>query len=173
MGEKCGMQFSFLGPAYFKNMNLSIFLKMNETEKKCYEANINPSKDYIDKCDCPLECFKTQYSVDHSGGKRDKEILNYTDHTHFSIFYNEMEETIIKEEPKTELPDLISTIGGLLGLFTGFSFLSLIEAVEMIAKIVIILIGDRKNRLIESTGQETATSIAQIDQELSVVVLPN
>jgi hypothetical protein len=70
------------------------------------------------------------------------------------IFYDELKETIISQEIKTSLADLISNIGGILGLFLGnifiylffcfylkyfyfkhkkgMSFLSLIEFIEIL-----------------------------------------
>ena len=47
------------------------------------------------------------------------------------IFYNELKETFISEEIKTKIFDLVSNIGGTLGLFLGLSFLSLIEFFEI------------------------------------------
>ena len=44
------------------------------------------------------------------------------------------------EEKKTELTDLVATIGGILGLFTGFSFLSLVEIFEIVFQTTMILL---------------------------------
>ena len=49
-----------------------------------------------------------------------------------------MSETVISEEKKIEITDLVATVGGILGLFTGFSFLSLVEIVEIVFQIVMI-----------------------------------
>ena len=42
--------------------------------------------------------------------------------------------------------DLVAQIGGLLGLFTGLGFLSLIEIIEIVDKIVLVLIRDNKRK---------------------------
>ena len=52
-----------------------------------------------------------------------------------------VKQTFVNEEIKTQLADLISNIGGFLGLFLGLSFLSLIEFVEILIQIVLILLG--------------------------------
>ena len=44
----------------------------------------------------------------------------------------------MKQEPKILLTDLVSNIGGTLGLFLGISFLSFIELFELIIEILFI-----------------------------------
>ena len=66
------------------------------------------------------------------------------------IYFNEMKETIISEKVKTEPSDLISNLGGLLGLFLGLSFLSLIEFVEIGLQILIVLFSKNDNKISES-----------------------
>ena len=56
------------------------------------------------------------------------------------IFYDELQETIISEEIKTQPFDLVSNLGGTLGLFLGLSFLSLIEIFEILFKVLFICI---------------------------------
>ena len=55
------------------------------------------------------------------------------------VYYKDLKYTLIKQEPKTETFDFISNIGGILGLFLGISFLSLIEALEIFIEIIYIL----------------------------------
>jgi hypothetical protein len=54
------------------------------------------------------------------------------------VLYNEMVQTIVTEEIKTDFNDLVSSVGGTLGLFLGMSFLSLIEFVEIVMQSVLI-----------------------------------
>ena len=51
-----------------------------------------------------------------------------------------MKQKFINEEVKTELFDLISSVGGFLGLFLGISCLGLEETVEILLKILIFII---------------------------------
>jgi hypothetical protein len=46
---------------------------------------------------------------------------------------------LIQQQPKIELFDLISNVGGALGLFLGFSFISLLELFEVLAELIYIL----------------------------------
>ena len=60
------------------------------------------------------------------------------------IFYDELKETRIEQNAKTKLPDLVSNIGGTLGLYIGLSFLSLVEIFEILLKILIISFQKKK-----------------------------
>ncbi len=55
------------------------------------------------------------------------------------FYYNEFKYTLISEKPETESFKFISDIGGILGLFLGISFLSLIEIFEIIYEIQLVL----------------------------------
>ena len=137
IGEKCDIQVGWSGPKYFPNMSeltWELYLK-RESSAQCYQSNYRPSDDYLAACDCPLECQTDEYTWTHSSG----DVLSSENRTSFEIFYDEMKETVITEEKKTELTDLVATVGGILGLFTGFSFLSLVEVVEIVFQIVVIL----------------------------------
>jgi len=60
--------------------------------------------------------------------------------TFFSInvYYEDLKYTLISQQPKIELFGLISNLGGILGLFIGFSFISLLEIIETIAELIYI-----------------------------------
>lgn len=60
---------------------------------------------------------------------------------YFNIFYPSLKYTQITESPKTSLIELISNMGGLLGIFLGLSIFSLIEIVEIVVKIIGIYLG--------------------------------
>ena len=55
------------------------------------------------------------------------------------IYFNEMKYTFISQKPKTEVVDLVSNMGGTMGLFLGVSFLSFVEIFELIVEISLIL----------------------------------
>ncbi len=65
------------------------------------------------------------------------------------IGYAFMEQTIITEQKKYEFNDLISGLGGTLGLFLGFSFLSLVEFVEIIAQAILIWYHQKNRNIIQ------------------------
>ena len=51
-----------------------------------------------------------------------------------------MREMVMSEEKKTEITDLVASLGGIVSLFTGFSFLSLVEIFEIFFQIAMILL---------------------------------
>ena len=117
--------------------------------------------DYILKCDCPVECetngynykksqseFPSKKYADYLLEKNDlvKQKLGNSSQqdmkknvAKLKIFFDEMVQTAISEDPKTQLADLISNVGGTMGLFLGISFLSLIELVEILIKILLLI----------------------------------
>ena len=58
-----------------------------------------------------------------------------------NVYYDHLAYTQISKEAKLETVDLVSGIGGLLGLFLGMSFLSFAEFIEMFIEILIIILG--------------------------------
>ena len=49
----------------------------------------------------------------------------------YGNFFEDITETVTREEPKYQASDLIANLGGLISLFTGFSFLTLIYIQEI------------------------------------------
>ena len=56
-----------------------------------------------------------------------------------NIFYPSKEYTVITETPKTSFIDLVSNMGGSLGMFLGFSLFSFVELFEILFHIIFIL----------------------------------
>ena len=106
---------------------------------------------------CPLECDSMNYVINsyteqialsgnislNSKSKIDSDDFSTYEelkknYFEIRIYYNELKYTLISEEPKTEMFNFISDIGGILGLFLGISFLSFIEIFEIIFEIMFI-----------------------------------
>ena len=115
----------------------SAFFYLNEFSKNYLFQYCEPS--------CPLECNSVQYNtlISHSDFPTlyylNVSGLNYTsidtfkrNHLSLNVFYDSLTYTTIEELAKTELIDLISSIGGTLGLFIGVSVLSMAESFELI-----------------------------------------
>ena len=122
----------------------------------------------IEACDCPFECkqsgyaystsladFPTMISVDwlSSMNSIKRQFPNETDRNFDNfkqtlasvvIFYDELKETITTQDAKISTEDLVSNLGGILGLFLGFSIMSFGEVFEILFQSLIILFQKRK-----------------------------
>jgi len=52
-----------------------------------------------------------------------------------NVFYADLKYTVITDSPKTTFADLVSNLGGILGVFLGSSLVSLFEFVEFFIQI--------------------------------------
>jgi hypothetical protein len=129
--------------------NDNMTMRDMENDNKCFYKNIarfaNKPADQRD-CDCPFKCDYTQYDYTISSAEYPTKQYysnhlskldlikskfaqkNYNDVkqsvARVQIFYDDMKQTLINENEKTQLADLISSIGGTLGLFLGKLILS-------------------------------------------------
>ena len=117
-----------------------VSFKKNKMSKECLRL-------------CPLECESVVYDFSGSSAKYPneygyqvyKDILTGLSYAQvkegtvaFSISYPKLSYTRISESPKISFIDMLSNLGGTLGLYIGISFLSLIEIVEMLLEVVFI-----------------------------------
>ena len=120
--------------------------RIKEQSKKCKQL-------------CPDECDSMSYTISNyfelipisgplSSTDRNTsdlaEFKTYEElHEHYIrvyVYYKELKYTLISEDPKTETFNFVSSIGGILGLFLGISFLSFIEIFEIIFEVLCYLI---------------------------------
>jgi hypothetical protein len=118
-----------------------------ETLQLIYSDTLN--KGMYDFClDCPEECDSIQYDISHSFTKlstqnkvfKNLQIENFVS---FAVFYESLQYTIIDQMAQMNEFDLISNIGGNLGLFIGISFLSFAELIELFVEIICIILGKK------------------------------
>jgi hypothetical protein len=79
--------------------------------------------------------FPANYTITHEDLLKNMIAIN--------VYYNDLKYTQISQIPKTNIIDLISNLGGILGLFIGISFLTFGELAELIMEIMFILFEDR------------------------------
>ena len=138
------------------NYKLSIADETNQLSR-CTINEMNKISENIKKQGfhdyCPLECNSIAYQISsyivdypNVGPINDLEFKSsfktYEEmKRHYfglRIYYQDTKYTLIEQQPKIQLADLISNIGGILGLFIGVSFLSFIEIVEILSEILMI-----------------------------------
>jgi len=84
---------------------------------------------------CPLECDSIKYEQSMYSNQIDVSSI-----VSLNIFYESLEYTVINQKAKMDEFDLISNIGGNLGLFIGVSFLSLAEFIELFVETIYIML---------------------------------
>ena len=138
-------------------------------EFKCVDKQFESANydEFNNECNelCPLECdkmiFSTVYSqsnhftkeYDKSMMKREIILNKFSSNNsgideenlersilRMSIFYDSLSLIEVTEYPSFSLLDLISNMGGTIGLFLGMSVLSFIEIVEIVYEMLIFLI---------------------------------
>jgi len=141
-------------------INMDIF---ESQTKKCISAYLKDfrKQSQYEKCPqyCPLECDSMNYIINTYNeqlpvtgnislrAKSDVGLFNFSTYEevnkHFIvlyIYYKNLNYKFISQNPKTEMFNFISNIGGLLGVFLGISFLSFIEIFEITYEIINILL---------------------------------
>jgi len=114
---------------------------------------------------CPLECDSVTYT---STVNQIPNIYNETYQLHLLIFYNTLKYTSSTQNPKTEEFDLISNIGGILGLFIGCSFASFFEIFEIVIEVIFILFQKNQKPKVENIQENDIQSTAK--QNISEIV---
>ncbi|CAF1100393.1 unnamed protein product [Brachionus calyciflorus] len=150
---------------FFKNVRNCLTLVEIFCEYKAYQVF---SKELNEKemCSkhCPLECEITEYDFTSSFSEYPSKIqakaiskllsrknssYNYTieeinnNSLLVHIYYSQLKYETIEETRKMELVDLISNIGGILGLFIGISILSFAELIELCIEILFVVFTKR------------------------------
>ena len=114
-------------------------------EKNSSISDIVMSENTLKVCEskCPLECNSIQYNPVFYHGMLDQITKNNS--LVLNIFYDSLSYTRIDEIQKTRPIDLISNIGGTLGLFLGISVLSIGEIFEIIFLVISSVFKQKSN----------------------------
>lgn len=107
---------------------------------------------------CPLECESVSYSITINDYENDYE----SNLTALRVYFRSLKHTLIKQYPKLLIFDLISNIGGTLGLFIGVSFVSLFEITEIVAAITSILIRKPNRKQEQKSRDESNTNVISL-----------
>ena len=149
--KECGCYYPGFDSFYSKRQCASIqdIVNFGEVFKNFWKL------DLLNLCEpeCPLECDSVDYKYLISSSSFPSQSymenlirifpsnftskLNRENHLALNIFFNTLSYTRFKEDIKTSPLDLISNLGGILGLFTGASFLSFFEIFEILFYLLI------------------------------------
>lgn len=151
------------------------------------------SGDLIDMCgnNCPLECDTITYTTSSSSvvfpsdlyasrminNDYMKSLLGFTSDSNLTIndvrsrmlavnvHYASLAYQSFSESPKTEVVDLVSSIGGTLGLFLGVSFLSFIEIFDLV--VCLLIASTNRMSRVEAIGGSSNPVIKQMKSNSS------
>jgi hypothetical protein len=159
----------------FSHNNPCITILGNYCQMGSYANFTNKEEVYFDNCLklCPTECNSVIYSYTFSSSTYPsrayaeqlaqlpaikKKFPNKTEISYeeikenilqVNVFYDDFKITVNEEVPKMGIEDLVSNIGGTLGLLIGVSLLSFVEIIEILVEILYVLFG-RSNSIINS-----------------------
>jgi hypothetical protein len=165
LGDKCQCQNSYFNFVFYPNLSLCSrfedLICWNNYNYLYFSTNV------LESCDCPLECEYSGYTFTNSWSEYptlnfyEQSLINsslirskFGNQTEMnyenvrksvakvSIFYNDLRETVITESVKISVADLVSSIGGTLGLFIGMSLLTLIEVLEIFVQSLVVILKD-------------------------------
>ena len=149
--------------------------------------NFYSNSNYYNECLtlCPLECKEEQFLISTSFLSfpqllRANDLLNNSlIKTKFSnitkdlimdtlkqsvlsiyVYYDDLKYTIIRKSPKFEWLDLISNIGGIMGIFLGTSFLSFVEIIDILVIIFTMLATKKIKNNGEKYNQTAVLTVA-------------
>ena len=161
LGDNCHCQYPFYNNFYYyENMS-----QCHNTDNCMFQQlqSFVYNSTILEACDCPFECNESGYTVSTSysdfptkgsakklskldsiikkfPNKSERNFENFKQSLTFvAIYYDQLKETITKQEEKITRVDLVSNIGGILGLFLGFSVLSVVKLFEVLFQIIFIL----------------------------------
>ncbi|KAK0424449.1 hypothetical protein QR680_008671 [Steinernema hermaphroditum] len=122
------------------------------SSRKCVQNFIKKRGDPSNwpECHCPVACSNSEFSVKWSQSSeaikcsarnrtRNSCDFENKDSVLINVFFNELIQVYFNEEPKMDLNKFISNLGGLLGILVGFCFVTLVEFVELLVRIVLVL----------------------------------
>jgi hypothetical protein len=154
--EKCDCFFTLLPVLLVNNNNNKAKMPcLNKTQFNCvdsYFLNVQSRTKATEKCEleCPLECDTITYdwsmsTLDYPSTNlfntirnNSKFYSNYSfteykeSHLVLNVYYPSVEQLEIIEIPKTSFAELLANLGGVLGIFLGFSIFSVVEFFELI-----------------------------------------
>jgi hypothetical protein len=125
-----------------------------------YISFINGSNIIPNECveKCPIECDLINYKINkYFLGTIPQEYLNDVNLStnlsdsliYMCIYYPNKYYKLISQSSKMQLFDLISSVGGVISLFIGFSFLTLVELIDVLFKYLYYFIFNRNRNKIE------------------------
>ncbi|XP_053213455.1 degenerin-like protein unc-105 [Panonychus citri] len=142
---RCRCQSAFLNQFELNDTNLRICDTRRKNTRKCVEEVMLRPESKIDNCMCPPRCQVTQYEKTVSLAKwptredrvsfdRGDKTLDFKNLAKVVVYFQTMTMQEVSQQGAWTTAKLLSSLGGFMGMYVGFSFLSLFEVFEVIAR---------------------------------------
>jgi hypothetical protein len=163
--ENCGCFYAWL-PVF----GFSLPPCFKSSQFQCLASKFNEAIDELESIcgpKCPLECNSVTYDLTVSAlSFPNRQFYNLLElnasemswekfrrlHLGLDIFFPVKQYTEISETPKITFVDLVSSIGGALGVFLGLSVFSFIEIFEIIFHVLILVLRKREHTTTATTA---------------------
>ncbi|RWS23454.1 Amiloride-sensitive sodium channel-like protein [Leptotrombidium deliense] len=143
--RRCHCQSAFLAQVEENNADLRICDTRKKFIRKCVEEVMFRPENKIDDCECPPRCQVIQYEKTVSLAKwptredrvtfdRGVKSVNLQSVAKVFVYYQTMTLQEVTQQGAWTTAKLFSSLGGFMGMYVGFSFLSLFEVFEVICR---------------------------------------
>lgn len=123
-------------------VGFSIMIKTGSCKIRSWKMN-HILESLMEECavsECPKECTEIDYTIGNYPINMVGLEENITTLARICFFFNDLSLVKIHQVPKTTISDLVSSIGGAMGIFLGMSILSILEFWNFVCMIFICLI---------------------------------
>ncbi|OTF69615.1 Amiloride-sensitive sodium channel-like protein [Euroglyphus maynei] len=135
--------------AQLPQLELNSTLKICDTRRKvtrnCVEEVMFQAEEKVGTCKCPPRCQVINYDKTVSMAKwptredrvtfdRGKVDMNFQNLAKVTVYFQTMTCQEVRQEKAYTTAKLFSSLGGILGMYVGFSFLSLFEIIEIFGR---------------------------------------
>ncbi|KPM03791.1 Amiloride-sensitive sodium channel-like protein [Sarcoptes scabiei] len=166
---RCDCQSAQL-PQLELNSTLKICDTRRKTTRQCVEEVMFQAEEKVNACKCPPRCQVINYEktvsmtkwptredkVTFDGGKSMN--INFQNLAKVTVYFQTMTCQEVRQEESYTTAKLFSSLGGILGMYVGFSFLSLFEIIEIFSRRFWFMVTKKKtNRFRTSVHAITAT----------------
>lgn len=141
---RCTCQSAML-PQLELNSTLKICDTRRRSTRKCVEEVMFQAEEKVSTCKCPPRCQVINYDKTVSMTKwptredkvtfdRGKANINFQNLAKVTVYFQTMTCQEVRQEKAYTTAKLFSSLGGILGMYVGFSFLSLFEILEVFVR---------------------------------------
>lgn len=164
---RCNCQSAML-PQLELNSTLKICDTRRKSTRNCVEEVMFQAEEKVSTCKCPPRCQVVNYDKTVSMTKwptredkvtfdRGKSNVNFQNLAKVTVYFQTMTCQEVRQEKAYTTAKLFSSLGGILGMYVGFSFLSVFEILEIFVRRFWYFLTKKRNRFRAAVHTITAS----------------